>query len=235
MKSRRRLAVILTVASLLSAATSPAPASASSLVAYWPMNDRAGSRIMTDASGNRHHGSVGAEVGTGVKISGATGFRFPRLEPDTPPTHPAHLVTVPDSGALDPGDRDYAVTIRLRTTDHFGNIIQKGQATVSGGNFKMQIPNGIAQCYFRGSSHTLLAQSTRQLNDGAWHVVRCERTSDALIMTVDGRTVARTPGWTGRITNSWPVTIGGKVSCDQRHVGCDYFAGDLDYAAITAH
>jgi hypothetical protein len=236
MRNRRRLAVItLTVATLLLGPATAAGASSSSLIAYWGMNDSPGSHTMADGSGNGHRGRIGTEVHTGVRISGATGFRFDRLEPDTPPTHPAHLVTVPDSNALNPGNRDYAVTIRLRTTEFFGNIIQKGQATVPGGNFKMQIPNGIVQCFFRGSDRTILAQSTRHLNDGHWHTVRCDRTSDALTMTVDGTRVARTPGWTGRIANSWPLTIGGKVDCDQKKVGCDYYAGDLDYAEIQAY
>jgi hypothetical protein len=235
MKSRRWLAVALTVASLLLGPATTADASPSSLVALWTMNEAPGSRTMVDSSGHGHRGSIGSEVGTGVQISGATGYRFGRLTPDTPPAHPAHLVTVPDSNTLNPGNRDYAVTIRLRTTEFFGNIIQKGQATVPGGNFKMQIPNGIVQCYFRGSTRTMLTQTTRHLNDGTWHTIRCERTSNALIMTVDGRRVARTPGWTGRIDNNWPLTIGGKLNCDQKKVGCDYFAGDLDYAEITAH
>ena len=46
--------------------------------------------------------------------------------------------------------------------------------------------------------------------------------------------MARRSGWTGRIENSWPVSIGGKTDCDQIHVGCDYYAGDLDYVEIDA-
>jgi hypothetical protein len=30
------------------------------------------------------------------------------------------------------------------------------------------------------------------------------------------------------------VTIGGKISCDQIDVGCDYYAGDLDHIEITS-
>lgn len=240
MRSRRGLAVVSIVAAAFLGTAGPAGASTgsargrSSMVALWTMNEAPGSRTMNDASGHGHRGKIGSEVHAGVQISGATGLRFDRLQPDTPPAHPGHLVTVPDSKALDPGNRDYSVTIRLRTTEFFGNIIQKGQATVPGGNFKMQIPNGIVQCFFRGSARTMLAQTTQHLNDGRWHTVRCERSSNALILTVDGHQAARTPGWTGRIANSWPLTIGGKVDCDQRHVGCDYYAGDLDYAEIDA-
>ena len=203
-------------------------------VAIWSMNESPGARTMIDSSGNRLHGQIGNEVITDVGVRGATGYRFTRLEPDRPPTHPRHLVTVPDSSALDPGSRDYAVTLRLRTTNKFGNVIQKGQATTSGGNFKFQIPNGIVQCLFRGSRGTIIVQAPRPINDGWWHVVRCERTGSGVSLEIDGRTVARRSGWTGSISNSWPLSIGGKTECDQRDVGCDYYAGDLDWVEIEA-
>jgi laminin G domain protein len=169
-----------------------------------------------------------------VAVGGATAYRFTRLNPDTPPTHPQHLVVVPDRADLDPGTRDYAVTVRIRTTYRFGNIIQKGQATVAGGNFKFQIPNGIVQCLFRGSNGTIMVSSDRALNDGWWHTVRCERTSVRVAMTVDGEIVARRNGWTGSISNSWPLSIGGKTDCDQTVVTCDYYAGDIDRVEIEA-
>jgi hypothetical protein len=234
MKSRRSLAVVMTAATLVMGTATTADAASVSPVAIWQLNEASGARTMIDSGGRGLHGSIGGEVGTGVHISGATAYRFSRLEPDKPPPHPGHLVTVPDNASLDPGTRTYAVTVRLRTTHKFGNIIQKGQATVSGGSFKLQIPSGIVQCLFRGSSGSVLVASSRTLNDGRWHTVRCERTSRGLSLTVDGSAVARRSGSTGAIANSWPLVVGGKVSCDQVDVGCDYYAGDLDYVRIDA-
>jgi hypothetical protein len=234
MRSRRSLTVALTVGSVLIAQATAAAASHRP-VALWEMDERAGARTMTDSSGSGRHGRIGSEVRTDTRVNGAVGYRFDRLEPDSPPPRPGHLVTVRDTDALDPGTRDYAVTVRLRTTHKFGNIIQKGQAAASGGNFKLQIPSGIVECLFRGSSRSLMVSSSpRRLNDGRWHTVRCARTGDAVTLTVDGSTVARRYGWTGRIANSWPVSIGGKTDCDQIDVGCDYYAGDLDYVQIDA-
>ena len=230
----RALVVIVTVASVLTGTTTAAGAASNDLVASWRMNEPPGARTMTDASGNRHHGRIGREIGTGVLVNGETGYHFDRLAPDTPPTHPQHLATVSDARDLDPGERDFAVTVRLRTTGKFGNIVQKGQATTAGGSFKMQIPSGIAQCHFRGTRGTLQVASTRRLNDGSWHTVRCARTRSGLSMSVDGAPVAQRPGWTGRIENSWPVAVGGKTDCDQEFVGCDYYAGDLDYIDFSA-
>jgi hypothetical protein len=225
---------VVTAALLTAFLPQPAGAAASSLVASWPMNEPAGARTMADSSGHGHRGTIGKEVITGVRAAGATGYRFSRLEPDTPPPHPGHIVTVPDSSALDPGTRDYAVTFRFRTTGKFGNVVQKGQATVAGGNYKIQIPGGIVQCSYRGSAGAILISSPRRLNDGNWHTARCGRTRKGVDLLIDGALVAARAGWTGRIANSWPVTVGGKIDCDQVEVGCDYYNGDLDRVEITA-
>jgi hypothetical protein len=196
-------------------------------VAYWRMAESAGERVMYDSSGNGQDGRVGSEVGqTG------DAYEFARLEPDTPPAHPQHLVVVPDNAELDPGTRDYAIEMRLRTVHQFGNIIQKGQATVAGGSFKLQIPNGRVQCWFRGSAGSVLVTAPRPINDGGWHTVRCDRDHEGVHLSIDERTVAQGWGWTGSISNSWPISIGGKTDCNQVDVGCDYFAGDIDYVAV---
>ena len=234
MSRRRSLPVLIAAATLLAATGTPADASARDLVASWELNEPPGARRMIDSSGHRRTGTIGRDIDTGVAVAGAVGYRFPRVEPDVAPARPQHLATVPDSSALDPGSRDYAVTVRLRTVKHFGNIVQKGQATVSGGSFKLQIPKGIAQCMFRGSAGSLLVSAPRAINDGRWHTVRCERTSRQVALTVDGTLVARRSGRTGTIANTWPVSIGGKSRCDQIEVGCDYYAGDLDHVRIEA-
>jgi len=232
MGSRRLWIVALAAASVLTGTASTAHAAATHVIAIWEMNEPAGARTMRDSSGHGLDGRIGDEVGAETVVDGALGYRFGRLEPDTPPTHPRHLVVVPDSDYLNPGTGDFAVTLRLRTVYQFGNIIQKGQATVPGGSWKLQIPNGHVQCWFRGSAGSLMVTAPRQINDGRWHVVRCERTEYGVSLAIDGSTVAGRDGWTGRIANDWPLSIGGKTVCDQRTVGCDYFAGDIDYAAI---
>ncbi|WP_433199796.1 LamG domain-containing protein [Dactylosporangium sp. CS-047395] len=209
-------------------------AAAGHTVARYEMNEGEHARTMVDGSGHGLDGAVGSEVRTGVRVQGETGYRFERLEPDTPPTHPRHLATVRSAPDLNPGNRDFAVTVRLRTQYHFGNIVQKGQATVDGGNYKLQIPSGVAQCLFRGDHGSLIVSSRSRLNDGRWHTVRCERTQAGIALVVDGRTEARASGWTGYIANGWPLSVGGKTDCDQRDVGCDYYAGDLDYVSLEA-
>jgi hypothetical protein len=203
-------------------------------VAIWTMNEVPSARVMVDSSGHRLHGAIGREVRTGIGVGGATAYRFERLQPNTPPARPEHLVRVPDSSLLDPGTRDYAVTIRIRTTHSFGNIIQKGQATVAGGYFKFQIPSGVVQCLFRGSAGTIEVTANRRINDGRWHTVRCERTRAGVTLIIDGTLAGRRAGATGMIANSWPLSIGGKLSCDQIKVTCDYYPGDIDRVQIDA-
>jgi hypothetical protein len=234
MRRRFALASLLTTTFLLTGTPMAARAESSSELAYWAMDESPGARWMTDSSGNGLDGQIGREVGAGTTVNGSTGYRFDRLEPDTPPPHPGHLVVVPNASDLNPGDRDFAVSLRLRTTDYFGNIIQKGQATTDGGNFKLQIPNGRVECSFRGDRGVLKAVAPYSINDGAWHVITCVRVSTGVALAIDGRRVAGRQGWTGTIRNNWPVTIGGKLDCDQRTVGCDYFVGDLDYVTLEA-
>jgi len=232
MAGRRAVFATLIASTIVAVAAPAAGAAGPSTVASWAMDEGRGARVMPDGSGHGLNGSIGNEVRTGTVVNGSTGYRFDRLQPDEPPPHPGHLVTVPDNPALDPGNRDYQVTVRLRTTHHFGNIVQKGQATVAGGNFKLQMPNGRMQCLFRGSRGSLMVTAKRSVNDGAWHTVQCERAPDAVILRIDGVVESRANGRTGTIANSWPVSIGGKTSCDQVDVGCDYYAGDIDRVSI---
>jgi hypothetical protein len=51
-------------------------------------------------------------------------------------------------------------------------------------------------------------------------------------MYIDGVYAARNVGVVGNIANDWPLSIGGKYSCNPPNVTCDYFAGDIDYLRI---
>jgi hypothetical protein len=69
------------------------------------------------------------------------------------------------------------------------------------------------------------------VNDRQWHTVRCERTSASVVMSVDGVVTGRNRN-PGSIADTRPVTIAGKLNCDQAETACDYFAGDIDYVKI---
>jgi len=230
---RRLLAVPVILAGILSLA-SPAQAAINKPVAVWQMNESAGSQTMVDSSGNGINGTIGTDVLAGTALSnGGTGYRFPFVPPNQPPANPERLVQVAHTTALNPGSGDFAVEFRMRTTHSFGNVVQKGQSGAVGGYFKFQQPNGKISCLFRGSAGSSTASSGAvRVNDGQWHVVRCERTSSSVTMTVDGVVTGRNRNPTGTIANTKPLTIAGKLNCDQVETTCDYFAGDLDYLKI---
>jgi hypothetical protein len=142
-------------------------------------------------------------------------------------------VVVQHNARLNTGTGSLAVEVRLRTTHSFGNVIQKGQSASPGGYWKFEQPNGKISCLFRGSSGSSTASSgTVRVNDGRWHTVRCERTSSSVVMKVDGVVTGRNSNATGSIANTKPLTIAGKLSCDQVNPTCDYFVGDIDYVKI---
>jgi len=229
-------AVVALVASLVVAIASPARAAATTTIAEWQMNEASGATVMVDASGHGIDGLIGSAVITGATYDGATGYRWPFASPTLPPAKPERVIEVPHDGRLNPEEGDYAVTIRYRTIQPFGNIIQKGQGGSTGGYWKIENPKGILTCVFRGvdgSGNWLRKEvnSGTPLNDGAWHTARCERTSTGLVLTIDGVTHT-TSGKTGSISNTRPISIAGKVNCDQTSISCDYFTGDIDFVRI---
>jgi hypothetical protein len=231
---RRKVAAVCMALAGAFAMAAPAHAAIDQPVAVWQMNEPAGSRTMVDSSGNGIYGTIGAHVLVGTALSGGgTGYRFPYLQPNTPPADPEHVVRVPNNAKLNPGTGNFAVEFRMRTTRSFGNLIQKGQAGSAGGYWKFQQPSGKISCLFRGSAGSSTASSGLvRVNDGAWHTVRCERTSASVTMRVDGVVTGRNFNPTGSIANTRPLSIAGKLNCDQITITCDYFVGDIDYVKI---
>src|SRR3954454_22205808 len=102
MRKRNLGFVALAATAVLGGSAGAAAASADHTIAMWDMDESSGSRTMYDSSGHGIDGRIGSEVGRS-----GDGYRFGRLDPDTPPAHPGHLVVVPDDRELDPGTRDY--------------------------------------------------------------------------------------------------------------------------------
>ena len=196
---------------------------------------------MTDRGPYGIEGEIGSRVRTGIDFSdGSTGYQWPRRRPNAQPAVPERLIVV-DDPRLNPGTRDYAITLRFRTTRRHGNIIQKGQSRTPGGFFKLELPKGRMTCLFRSrdAQGDLIGQafvkSPRDVNlhDGRWHVVRCEKTSDRVTMTIDGETTVQSRARRiGPIANDEQLTIAGKIDCDQIDISCDYFGGSIDYIRI---
>ncbi|MGI8522769.1 MAG: LamG domain-containing protein [Nocardioides sp.] len=200
------------------------------------LNEPAGATVAHDDSGYGHDGAIGSHI----TMNGAYA-NWDRHAPGAGIYYgAAHLMVVNDDsdGSIDPGTGNFSVEIRYRSTDKFGNVIQKGQAKSVGGQVKFQQPNGIISCMFKSPNGTATVGSKTPLNDGQWHVVRCDRTPTQVTMYVDGAYRNRIRHTTGNINNTKPWTIGGKLDCDTTDPttgadSCDYFPGDIDYVHFT--
>lgn len=220
------------------AAATPAAQAAATTVtteAWWQMNEPSGATVMTDSSGNGLNGVIDQDgLDTGYVVNGATGYHWARRSPTAPPPAPERVILVPDNSRLDPGTGTFTVEIRYRTSERFGNIIQKGQAHSVGGQWKIQNPKGIPSCLFKdGSGNRVSTAAKTPLNDNTWHVLTCVRTQSSVTMYVDGVFRNRKNGYSGVIDNKKPVAIGGKSECDQVTVTCDYYTGEIDYVKLT--
>ncbi len=212
------------------------PALAATDVLDLELDEPAGSTVAVDSSGLGHDGAIGSHI----KMNGAWAD-WDRHSPSSTTYYGAdHLIMIDDdpSGSLDPGSENFAIEFRYRSTDKFGNILQKGQATTVGGQVKFQQPKGYLSCMFRSPTGKGAVKTTMPLNDGQWHVIRCERTPGLIALYVDGQLNRRIWRTTGTIDNTKPWTLGGKFDCDTSDptVGadsCDYFPGDIDYVRMT--
>ena len=126
----------------------------------------------------------------------------------------------------------FTIEMRYRTKERFGNITQKGQATTTGGQWKIQNPQGRPSCLFKGSIGRVATRVPTAINDNLWHVLTCVLTPTRVTVLVDGVEVNHQNGSAGTIDNDMPMTVGGKINCDQIKVTCDYFSGDIDYIRI---
>lgn len=201
------------------------------VVAHWKMNENRGTHLH-DSSGHGQGGRIGKAVDTVGDY-----HRFSRLPlEDHGTTHPGHIDRVPDSRLLDPGRQRFSVTVRFQWAGSDDrNLIQKGQGSPAGGMFKMKTsvgadPPGMIKCLFRGGigDSTVNSSKGRRLDDDKWHTVTCTRNAHGTRMRVDGSLLDRNPKHPGRISNDWPVTIGGNVVCDGGTTSrCNYWWGRI--------
>ncbi|GAA1478302.1 hypothetical protein GCM10009623_27480 [Nocardioides aestuarii] len=199
------------------------------------LNESSGATTAVDASGFGHHGAIGRHIR--MNGSWADWDRHPPAEGIYYGAD--HLIMVDDApdGSLDPDSADFTIEFRMRSTDKFGNILQKGQARAVGGQVKFQQPQGYISCMFKSPQVRAATKSKTFTSDGQWHVIRCERTASQVALYVDGVLSNRIRKWSGNINNKKPWTIGGKFECDTSLSttgadSCDLYPGDIDYVRM---
>ena len=205
------------------------PASAAPTTGWWSFDEGYGANTAKDSSGSGLHGRIGSDIQAGIPLSGTEAFRFPTWASSAA----GHEVIVPEDDRLDPGRSDFAVSMRLRTARDYSNVVQKGQSKTVGGYWKVEVVHGEARCVFLTSSGSGLAVgSVSRIDDGDWHTIRCGRSGATVSMYVDGARAQVRTGISGTIANDWELVVGGKSRCDGVRVGCDFFAGDIDYVRV---
>ena len=170
---RERWGVVAGMSALWSAAVTGVAQAAPADTLYLRLDEARGASVAVDSSGRLHHGSIGAHI-----VMGDGGALFDYHAPDAGVSFgSAHLVMVPDASdaSLDPGSSNFSVEVRYRTTHRFGNIVQKGQNAASGGQVKIENPNGIPTCLFKSPTGQAGVSACTALNDGNWHTLRCVR------------------------------------------------------------
>jgi hypothetical protein len=219
-RPRRLAALAGTAAAAISAAVGvvafPAPAIAATERAVWHLDETSGSTAF-DSSGNMNDGTAYNVVmnGSGYEFNGRSS-----------------QVIVPTSTSLNPGTAEFSFSVTFRSTVAPGtgldyDLLRKGLATTSGGEYKMEIlqANGEARalCLVKDSAkHVLQIRGTTNLTDGQVHTITCTRTSAGVTVVVDNLAPRTKAGSTGTISNSAPLSIGAKA---EGGTEADWFAG----------
>lgn len=163
------------------------------------------------------------------RAKGVTGraMRFPCV------TCGRAIIEIPDRNSLDPRESTFTFGASVRVTARQAvgsmNVVQKGWYDEAGGQYKLQVDDGVPSCVVNGSAGRATVLSTTNVADGAWHAVACERTGATVSVLVDGAVVAQAAAVTGHVDNAAPVWIGGK------EIGTgdpDQFRGRMDDVVV---
>lgn len=205
----------------------PSPTSASTPLVLWDFNETGVNHL--DSLGTGITAVSGNEV-----INTGTSINMPYVADWKTSFRPGRLTRANDI-RLNPDSGDFAVTVRYKTTRSWGNLIQKGQNGARGGYFKVELPEGRVTCLFKDALGVQRSvRSPQAINDGQYHVMRCERTSTGIAVYIDGVRAARTSNNVGNVSNTVELTIAGKGKCTNlpNQTSCDYFVGEIDYVQI---
>jgi Laminin G domain len=221
---------LLASAALVGAGT--ASAATRTTVAQWNMNESPGAKVLVDSG--PHH--LNGTIGTSITLNGAY-HTFPHVTRGTGGTvDPQHLDLI-FSSMLNPGTSDFIVTVLLKIPNvaaSLGNVMQKGQTGTPGGFWKLQLDGGQGRilCEFVSPTGSGGIRSKQIIADNHWHTVTCERNATSVSTTVDGVTT-RINHAVGNISNTQPLSIGGKYKCMATPMhDCDYFIGSIDFVLI---
>ncbi|HEY1179578.1 MAG TPA: LamG-like jellyroll fold domain-containing protein [Phytomonospora sp.] len=147
------------------------------------------------------------------------------------------ILYIRHTARLNPESRDFAIAamIDLTATERGtgSNLVQKGHFDTAGGQWKLQVDDGVPSCRIAGSRDgrkVAAMVSGRSIAGEGWVSLRCERRGSKLTISVDGGDpVTASQNAAMAIGNDAEVTIGGRVTGAADN---DQLHGDLDRVVV---
>ena len=202
------------------------------------MNEAAGIDGDADSSGNGLNGIIDPTgVQTGATFDGATGYNWVRRPPEPSRRrragahHPGAGQHRTSSRATPRRSRSRSATAPRRSSATSSRRARPRRAAASG---RSRTRRASRRACSRARSARSATGAKTAINDNQWHILTCVLTSTARD-DVRRRRRAQPPERRrrARSTTAIPMTVGGKIDCDQIEVTCDYFSGQIDYVKIT--
>jgi Laminin G domain len=143
------------------------------------------------------------------------------------------VLTVPHAAYLNPGTADFTVSAIVNLTaaerSPGANIVQKGVFNTAGGQWKLQVDNGVPSCRIAGGRSGVAVSAIvawgSSIADQGWKFVQCKRRGAVLSISVANATAVNSPDDASMdISNTAKVTVGAKgtgTSNDQFHGALD--------------
>jgi hypothetical protein len=214
----RTLLAGVAVVTVASSVFTASPASAAPRnVGLWHFDEPTGATVALDGSGTGNAGKVRGGVVTGVSGRSGKAYSFARQ---------GSWVEVPSTASLNPGHADfsYFADIKINTAPDRGqtyDIIRKGLASSSGGEYKVEIIyGGKIKCTAKDGAGLLAAITgpTHNYADGAWHRVGCSRVGSLWSVHVDAFSRSKTVEL-GNVSNTKSLSLGSKYGMEDATPG----------------
>lgn len=153
----------------------------------------------------------------------------------------AVLAVIPATGdTLAPGTEDFSFSVDIRSRGGWedgANVLQRGLAD-DAGQYKLQIDGGQPSCTISGTDGRVQVASDRELSEGLWYRLQCDRTDQVVTLMVtrleDGAEwVTSDTGATGDVRtklDDTPLSIAAKLTPTGQLANWqpDQFTGAID-------